>query len=254
MVLKLDKNESGKFHDITSDKNVENYVMNQMNGLKSKKSNQEVGSAISSVFNNKTSSGSPRLFGTNKNQARADVTIAQDKSVLIQIQKNAGTPSPTYASVTVDPSVKKYLDLNDVPEALNTWENLSEEKINALFKDKNSRDGLIKKMNDLVEIFNENRKNKISGTKKLPKTLTPLKAEYDNSKLAERIATIQRNYNLLRKALIDFRNDERKKRQIEVGKGVVTGLNGSLTSSWTQSPDDKSEMGTKSSFKLTYNK
>lgn len=35
MALKLDKNEkSGKFRDITIDRNVKNYVMNQMNDLK----------------------------------------------------------------------------------------------------------------------------------------------------------------------------------------------------------------------------
>lgn len=263
MALKLDKNEkSGKFRDITIDRNVKNYVMNQMNDLK----NKDVGDVISSIFTNKTSSGSPRLFGTNSDLARADVTI-KNKSVLIQIQNNNKTcdkitrgkgninssdSSPTYASMTVDTSVKKYLDLNDVPEALNAWE-IKTQSINRMSP--NNKKDLVEKVNVLVKKFNEVQKEMLNANVKgVPATLNFVNAADDNNKLVTEIADIQKNYNLLCQMLINFRNNERSKRQAEVGKEVVAGLNKSLTSNWEQSPDKKFGIGKKFSFKLTYNK
>lgn len=54
---------------------------------------QDVGGKILQVF---TSGDSQRLFGTDKELARADVTPS-NRSVLIQIQQNGIWPSPTYA-------------------------------------------------------------------------------------------------------------------------------------------------------------
>ena len=113
MPLYLAENRTGNFHDITTDAAVNAYVTQQMNAL----IQQNVGGTILQVF---TSGGSRRLFGTDEELARADVTPS-DRSVLIQIQQNGIRPSPTYASLTVDTSVRGYLNLDGVPLSLVSW-------------------------------------------------------------------------------------------------------------------------------------
>lgn len=251
MPLYLAENRTGKFHDITTDAAVNAYVTQQMNALKQ----QNVGGTILQVFN---SGGSQRLFGTDKDLARADVTPSGN-SVLIQIQRNGTWPSPTYASLTVDVSVRGYLNLDGVPLPLALWpSDFNLDKINKTHN-KRQRKALIERINEVGGNFNTAR----AGIKGKIPALPGVFVAYDVNTiptgkidgthgLAIWLRSFETNYTALRDALATYRTQEVTARQIAVGTSVIDGLNRSLRSAWKCEKGKSATIGTKSSFTLRF--
>lgn len=216
---------------------------------------QNVGGTILQVFN---SGGSQRLFGTDKDPARADVTPS-DRSVLIQIQQNRIRPSPTYASLTVDVSVCGYLNLDGVPLPLALWpSDFNLGKINKTYH-KGQRKDLIKRINEVGNVFNTARagiKGKITG---LPADFhvydvgtVPTGKIDDTHDLAIWLRSFKTNYTALCDALATYRTQQVTARQIDVGRLVIDGLNQSLRSTWQHEKGKSAAMGTKSSVTLRF--
>lgn len=251
MPLYLAENRTGNFHDITTDAAVNAYVTQQMNAL----IQQNVGGTILQVF---TSGGSRRLFGTDEELARADVTPS-DRSVLIQIQQNGIRPSPTYASLTVDTSVRGYLNLDGVPLSLVSWpSDFNLDKINKTYN-KIQRQALIGRINEVGNVFNTTRTRieaKITG---LPAAFrvydvgtVPAGQIAAMHPLAVWLEDFKANYTGLRNALVTYRTQEVTARQIAVGRSVIDGLNRSLRSAWQREKGKSATIGTKSSFTLRF--
>jgi len=251
MPLYLAENRTGKFHDITTDAAVNAYVTQQMNAL----IQQNVGGIILQVFN---FGGSQRLFGPNKDPARADVTPSCS-SVLIQIQQNGTWPSPTYASLTVDVSVRGYLNLDGVPLPLALWpSDFNLDKINKTHN-KKQRKALIERINEVGGNFNTARAG-IEG--KIP-ALPGVFVAYDVNTiptgkidgthgLAIWLRSFETNYTALRDALATYRTQEVTVRQIAVGTSVINGLNQSLNSVWEHTKGQPDSIGTKMSVTLRF--
>lgn len=253
MPLYLTENRTGNFHDITTDADVNAYVTQQMKALKQQ--NVNVGDTILQVFN---FGGSQRLFGTDKDPARADVTPS-DRSVLIQIQQNRIRPSPTYASLTVDVSVRGYLNLDGVPLPLALWpSDFNLDKINKTHN-KKQRKTLIERINKVGNVFNTARagiKGKITG---LPADFhvydvgtVPADQIAAMHPLAIWLRSFKTNYIALRDALATYRTQQVTARQIAVGRLVIDGLNRSLCSTWQREKGKSAAKGTKSSVTLRF--
>lgn len=247
MGLTLTSNKSDNFEDINkSDSNLQGFVSKSMGTLE--KNSTATGDKIAQVFAT-GSAGSPRLFGSNKDPVRADVTKS-GSSVLIQIQQNGVKPSPTYASMTIDSSVNGYLNLSDIPSALEPCNIITDKKrFEKNFKQQmhsdNSKQQLVNKVNVFVDKFNDIQKI-ISKNNSTTNMLDPVNTD---TLSIESVENIQEKYNDLRADYIKFRNKERLARKGKVGIQVCNGLNGSLKSDWQK---NKGKTGRKESYKLNF--
>ena len=217
MPLILTDNNEGNFADISSNVAVNNFVEEQMRNLMPR----DVSDIVYIAFQG---SQSGVLFCGIKNDpatARADVTPSSNSTVKIQIQQNYVRPSPTYATLIVDNSIKRYLDLESIPLPQNEWSiNIQ----NLAYRSKKEKLSLVDKINSSIDRYNFTRKKALE--KQVPNLPDVLQyVSIDTLDTAENVHT---NYDLLRTVLINYRAEEKNHRLNEVGEIIIQGLHNSL--------------------------